>query len=268
MSRLTIHSSRSRFAARLNSGVRPQDRVPRHGAGVRRKLHRPLRGLFRSHPSRAPTQHHRSAPPPACARGLQVGDRRKLRIPPRARSDYRWATSRPWYPVGRVARARPSRLRCQKQIARPQVPVHSWALTIHSSRSRFAARLNSGVRPQDRVPRHGAGVRRNAPQTALRTVPLLPFSCSHPAPSLCPATRLRAWLTDRRPDKTRIHPRARPDDRWATSQPWCQAGCVARARPSRLRCQKQIARPQVPVHSWALTIHSSRKPIAARLFSA
>ena len=86
-------------------------------------LHRPLRGLLRSYPHRAPTQSHRAATPPAYARGLHSSDRR-------AASDT--STSAPCLPVGSIAglvtgepcRARPAfRAPVPKADCRAIVPV-------------------------------------------------------------------------------------------------------------------------------------------------
>jgi hypothetical protein len=140
-----------------------------------------------------------------------------------------------------LARALLSGLRCQERRLRVAGFPASWRLTIHSSRSRFAARLNSGVRrfPVLRGKSSNRGFSRT-PQTATRTAPL-PLSPllqpKQPRSATPPATRAAHSFAIG--ERLRAHPRARPIARWAPSHPDFR-------RPSgRLRDWPAVASPSI-----------------------
>jgi len=141
---LTIHSSRSRFAARLNSGVRWVRGVIATAEQERRchascsASHAKSAVIWPSATlsSRRQRLVHTAEQQQRPARsGIRASGR--LSTWP-AHSSLLPLTGQSLWLSGRV-----------RSLGRGRVAVpHVTRLTIHSSRSRFAARLNSGVRPQ------------------------------------------------------------------------------------------------------------------------
>ena len=145
VSLLTIHSSRSRFAARLNSGVRPlRAMLPQLRPAARR----------RNAPPALPSASWRSAP--TSFNGSCLPQRRRAHVASRGSRHASTLVRRSVSSqlsccalvrlVCRLAQAPAcNRLPCARAPACPGLLLLC-ALTIHSSRRRFAARLNSGVR--------------------------------------------------------------------------------------------------------------------------
>jgi len=140
-----------------------------------------------------------------------------------------------------------------RSLQQPRAPTLPGCITIRSSRSRFAARLNSGVRPQAKQSVRSGFSR--VPTYRLRS--LIPSASSSGRASIIP------WMRAQIP--TPYSSRALPADSRG-------APVVARRRAPAFRASGRKAdscqRPHFPGTIGGLTIHWSRKPIATRLFSA
>ena len=163
---LTIHSSRSRFAARLNSGVRPapKSQVVRHRANPigdicllrDPHMHRAEIGLFRfKHHVTAWVKERTGKPSkvvvptaiPMIERVLCPDAPVPIEFSPRQDSLSNHGHTLLVYWIRRNLACN----YCNSPdyfLLYPRPGSAAAGLTIHSSRSRFAARLNSGVRPQ------------------------------------------------------------------------------------------------------------------------